>query len=158
MERVNYFKMIYYCFLTTHQVIGFLRNFIKRLTSKSSSDWNSKIMQHPRQSDGHNCGPLILKFAETYLQHKDISTVETTQKANTAFRRHIAILLMKESESVEDYCIYCNLIDCEKDSEDCTMVQCDSCKRWAHIPCITEGINQENLTYEKKEYNCKTCA
>ncbi|XP_030405247.1 sentrin-specific protease 1-like [Gopherus evgoodei] len=134
------------------------RNFIKRLTSKSSSDWNSKIMQHPRQSDGHNCGPLILKFAETYLQHKDISTVETTQKANTAFRRHIAILLMKESESVEDYCIYCNLIDCEKESEDCTMVQCDSCKRWAHIPCITEGINQENLTYEKKEYNCKTCA
>ncbi|XP_050816214.1 sentrin-specific protease 1-like isoform X2 [Gopherus flavomarginatus] len=134
------------------------RNFIKRLTSKSSSDWNSKIMQHPRQSDGHNCGPLILKFAETYLQHKDISMVETTQKANTAFRRHIAILLMKESESVEDYCIYCNLIDCEKESEDCTMVQCVSCKRWAHIPCITEGINQENLTYEKKEYNCKTCA
>ncbi|XP_050777851.1 uncharacterized protein LOC127033743 isoform X3 [Gopherus flavomarginatus] len=73
------------------------RNFIKRLTSKSSSDWNSKIVQHPRQSDGHSCGPLILKFAETYLQHKDISTVETTQKANTAFRRHIAILLMKES-------------------------------------------------------------
>ncbi|XP_050806886.1 uncharacterized protein LOC127049707 isoform X5 [Gopherus flavomarginatus] len=134
------------------------RNFIKRLTSKSSSDWNSKIVQHPRQSDGHNCGPLILKFAETYLQHKDISTVETTQKANTAFRRHIAILLMKESESVEDYCIYCNLIDCEKESEDCTMVQCDSCKRWAHRPCITEGTNQENLTYEKKEYNCKTCA
>ncbi|XP_050793743.1 uncharacterized protein LOC127043711 isoform X2 [Gopherus flavomarginatus] len=134
------------------------RNFIKRLTSKSSSDWNSKIMQHPRQSDGHNCGPLILKFAETYLQHKDISMVETTQKANTAFRRHIAILLMKESESVEDYCIYCNLIDCEKESEDCTMAQCVSCKRWAHIPCITEGINQENLTYEKKEYNCKTCA
>ncbi|XP_030432242.1 uncharacterized protein LOC115657972 isoform X5 [Gopherus evgoodei] len=134
------------------------RNFIKRLTSKSSSDWNSKIVQHPRQSDGHNCGPLILKFVETYLQHKDISTVETTQKANTAFRRHIAILLMKESESVEDYCIYCNLIDCEKESENCTMVQCDSCKRWAHIPCITEGTNQENLTYEKKEYNSKTCA
>ncbi|CAM5168296.1 unnamed protein product [Natator depressus] len=37
------------------------RNFIKRLTRKSSSDWNSKIVQHPRQSDGHNCGPLILK-------------------------------------------------------------------------------------------------
>ncbi|XP_039367841.1 putative ubiquitin-like-specific protease 1B [Mauremys reevesii] len=49
------------------------RNFIKRLTSKSSSDWNSKIVPHPRQSDGHNCGPLILKFAETYLQHKDFS-------------------------------------------------------------------------------------
>ncbi|KAM9173016.1 uncharacterized protein ACDP82_000209 isoform 1-T2 [Pangshura tecta] len=150
--------MIYYCFLTIHQVIGFLRNFIKRLTSKSSSDWNSKIVQHPRQSDGHNCGPLILKFAEMYLQHKDISAIETTQEANTAFGRHIAVLLMKESESVEDYCIYCNLINCEKESEDCTMVQCDSCKRWAHIPCTTEGINQENLMDEKKEYNCKKCA
>ncbi|XP_074802991.1 uncharacterized protein LOC141983936 isoform X2 [Natator depressus] len=37
------------------------RNFIKQLTRKSSSDWNSKILQHPRQSDGHSCGSLILK-------------------------------------------------------------------------------------------------
>ncbi|XP_039395212.1 transcription factor BYE1-like [Mauremys reevesii] len=93
-----------------------------------------------------------------YLQHKDFSAVETTQGATTAFRRHIAILLMKESESVEDYCIYCNCINCEKENEDCTMVQCDSCKRWAHIPCIAEGTNQENLKDEKKEYNCKKCA
>ncbi|XP_026518282.1 jmjC domain-containing histone demethylation protein 1-like [Terrapene carolina triunguis] len=84
--------------------------------------------------------------------------VETTQKANTAFRRHIAILLMKESENVEDYCIYCNLVNCEKESEDCTMVQCDSCKRWAHLPCITEGTNQDYLPDDKKEYNCKKCA
>ncbi|XP_039374690.1 CXXC-type zinc finger protein 1-like [Mauremys reevesii] len=61
-------------------------------------------------------------------------------------------------ESVEDYCIYCNFVICEKESEDCTMVQCDSCKRWAHMPCITEGTNQENLTDEKKEYKCKKCA
>ncbi|CAM4468298.1 unnamed protein product, partial [Caretta caretta] len=39
------------------------RNFIKRLTSNSPSDWKSKIVQHNRQSDGHNCGPLILKKA-----------------------------------------------------------------------------------------------
>ncbi|CAM4465217.1 unnamed protein product, partial [Lepidochelys olivacea] len=39
------------------------RNFIKRLTSNSPSDWKSKIVQHSRQSDGHNCGPLILKKA-----------------------------------------------------------------------------------------------
>ncbi|CAM5155040.1 unnamed protein product [Natator depressus] len=58
-------------------------------------------------------------------------------------------------ESVEDYCIYCNLVNCEKESEDCTMVKCDSCKRWASIPCITEGTNQDYLTDEKKEYNAK---
>ncbi|XP_030399403.1 sentrin-specific protease-like [Gopherus evgoodei] len=89
------------------------RNFIKRLTCKSSSDWNSKIVEHPRQSDGHNCGPLILKFAETYLQHKDISMVETIQKANTAFRRHIAILLMKESGNYFLPCIVDSLGTCE---------------------------------------------
>ncbi|CAM5159096.1 unnamed protein product [Eretmochelys imbricata] len=104
------------------------RNFIKRLTRKSSSDWNSKIVQHPRQSDGHNCGPLIFK-GYIYFQ-----------------------------ESVEDYCIYCNLVNCEKESEACTMAQCDSCKRWAHMPCITEGTNQDSLTDEKKGYNCKNCA
>ncbi|XP_077667822.1 uncharacterized protein LOC144262062 isoform X1 [Eretmochelys imbricata] len=37
------------------------RNFIKQLTRKSSSDWNSKIVQHPRQSDGHSCRSLTLK-------------------------------------------------------------------------------------------------
>ncbi|KAG6937638.1 hypothetical protein G0U57_008626 [Chelydra serpentina] len=133
-----------------------LRNwrYFKRLTSKSSSDWESKIVQHTRQSNGHNCGPLILKFAETYLQQKDISTVETPQKANTAFRRQMAIVLTKESESVEDYCIYCNLVNCEKESEGRTMDQCESCKRRAHMPWIPEGINQENMT-EKKEYKCK---
>nr|XP_048707752.1 uncharacterized protein LOC125637395 [Caretta caretta] len=28
----------------------------------------------------------------------------------------------------------------------------------ASIPCITEGTNQDYLTDEKKEYNCKKCA
>ncbi|CAM5114620.1 unnamed protein product [Eretmochelys imbricata] len=64
----------------------------------------------------------------------------------------------EESESMEDYCIYRNLVNCEKESEDCTMVKCDSCERWASIPCITEGTNQDYLTDEKKEYNCKKCA
>ncbi|KAG6922271.1 hypothetical protein G0U57_003026, partial [Chelydra serpentina] len=73
------------------------RSFIKRLTRKSPSDWKSKIVQHNRQTDGYNCGLLILKFAEMYLQQKNISTVETTQEANTSFRREIAIVLMKES-------------------------------------------------------------
>ncbi|KAG6921129.1 hypothetical protein G0U57_010124 [Chelydra serpentina] len=73
------------------------RNLIKQITSQTSSDWKSKIVQHTRQSDGHNCRPLILKFAETYLQQKDISMVYTTQEANTVFRRQIAIVLMKES-------------------------------------------------------------
>ncbi|CAM2098109.1 unnamed protein product [Caretta caretta] len=50
------------------------------------------------------------------LEQKDIRSVETSQEANTAFRRQIAIVLMKESESVEDYCIYCNLVSCEKKS------------------------------------------
>ncbi|KAG6930582.1 hypothetical protein G0U57_003463 [Chelydra serpentina] len=84
--------------------------------------------------------------------------VETTQEANTAFRRQITIVLMKESESVEDYCIYCNPVDCEKESEDRTTVQCDSCHRWAHMPCIPEGTNQGKLTNEKQEYKCKKCA
>ncbi|KAG6925413.1 hypothetical protein G0U57_014516 [Chelydra serpentina] len=147
-----------------------LRNwrYFKRLTSKSSSDWKSKIVQHTRQNDGHNCRPLILKVLSVVSLQKDISTVETPQEANTVFRRQIAIVLMKESESVKDYCIYCNLINCDKESEDCTMVQCESCKRWAHMPCIPEGTNQENMTDKnadaknvhssvlyKKNYMCK---
>ncbi|KAG6920865.1 hypothetical protein G0U57_013060, partial [Chelydra serpentina] len=64
---------------------------------KTPSGLETKIVEHKRQSDGHNCGPLILKFAETYLWHKDISTVEITQEALTTSRRKIAILLMRES-------------------------------------------------------------
>ncbi|EMP24977.1 hypothetical protein UY3_17954 [Chelonia mydas] len=60
-------------------------------------------------------------------------------------------------ESVEDYCPYCNLVNCGKESEDCTMVQCDSCKGWAHMPCIPEGTSQDYLTDEKKQHNCKKC-
>ncbi|CAM2096145.1 unnamed protein product [Caretta caretta] len=76
----------------------------------------------------------------------------------------IKILLARDDkrhcqlESVEDYCTYRNPVNCEKESEDCTTFQCDSCKRWAHMPCITEGTNQDYLTEEKKEYNCKKCA
>ncbi|CAM5142376.1 unnamed protein product, partial [Natator depressus] len=53
------------------------RNFIKQLTRKSSSDWNSKILQHPRQSDGHSCGSLILKKAwRTTAYTATLSTVK----------------------------------------------------------------------------------
>ncbi|KAG6920605.1 hypothetical protein G0U57_016369 [Chelydra serpentina] len=88
-----------------------LRNWrilIKRLTSNSPSDWKSKIVQHNRQSDGQNCGPLILMFAEMYLQQKDISSVETAQETNTEFRRQIAIVLMKKSGN--------NFLPCSMDS------------------------------------------
>ncbi|CAM4561750.1 unnamed protein product, partial [Lepidochelys kempii] len=81
------------------------RNFIKRLTRKSSSDWNSKIVQHPRHSDGHNCGPLIFKKVWRTTAHSaTLSTGKTVR-----------------------------------------IVQCDSCKRWAHMPGIPEGTSQDYL-------------
>ncbi|XP_014425344.2 uncharacterized protein LOC102456264 isoform X1 [Pelodiscus sinensis] len=134
------------------------RNFIKGEKSNSTSNWKCQIVSHNRQIDGYNCGPLILKFAEMYLQLKDVSSVDISEEANNEFRRHIAILLMKESEGIEEFCIYCNRINCEKKSEECTMVQCDSCKRWAHMPCIPEGITEEMINDEKTEYKCQKCS
>ncbi|XP_044838845.1 uncharacterized protein LOC123345850 [Mauremys mutica] len=70
-------KVFTKCMASANVLSKNFRNFIKRLTSKSSSDWNSKIVQHPRQSDGHNCGPLILKKAwRTSAYTATLSTVK----------------------------------------------------------------------------------
>ncbi|CAM5144171.1 unnamed protein product, partial [Natator depressus] len=37
------------------------RSFLYQQTAKLSGNWKTKIVEHKRQSDGHNCGPLILK-------------------------------------------------------------------------------------------------
>ncbi|CAM4568902.1 unnamed protein product [Lepidochelys olivacea] len=76
---------------------------------------------------------LIIDPLETYLQHKDISAVETTQEALTTCRRKIAILLMEEAESVEEYCVYSNLVTCKKESEDCMMGSSVTLVRGGHM-------------------------
>ncbi|CAM5130853.1 unnamed protein product [Natator depressus] len=42
---------------------------------------------------------------------------------------------MERQKSVEDYCIYCNLVSCEKESEECTMVSETNA-----INCLRIGI------------------
>ncbi|XP_067409985.1 uncharacterized protein [Emydura macquarii macquarii] len=133
------------------------RAFLFRDRSKGTIGWKTKVLEHKAQSDGHNCGPLILRFAESYLLEEDIRTVETTEEAMNIFRRKIAIRLLQESDSVEDYCIYCSFMTCTQ-KKDCMMVQCDSCKRWAHVLCIPGGISEDILHDEHKEYKCKKCA
>ncbi|CAM4702954.1 unnamed protein product, partial [Caretta caretta] len=37
------------------------RSFLYQRTGKLTENWKTKILEHHRQIDGHNCGPLILK-------------------------------------------------------------------------------------------------
>ncbi|XP_069498746.1 uncharacterized protein [Ambystoma mexicanum] len=68
---------------------NFLRShFPENLTPCS---WKVEHCAHETQQDGFNCGPLILKFAETYLCGGELKDVPTKTSDLDDFRNHIAM-------------------------------------------------------------------
>nr|XP_033494403.1 sentrin-specific protease 1-like isoform X1 [Epinephelus lanceolatus]XP_033494404.1 sentrin-specific protease 1-like isoform X1 [Epinephelus lanceolatus]XP_033494405.1 sentrin-specific protease 1-like isoform X1 [Epinephelus lanceolatus] len=122
------------------------RNFLRmREHQSSSASWTVETLGHELQVNGSSCGVLILKFVEEYLQSGSIFDVKTDPASVQAARLHIACKLIENGGSVEDYCIECNMINPDTDSDNVSMVQCDICLRWAHHDCLKSVPANGNL-------------
>lgn len=94
--------------------------------------WNREIERPynlPYQSDGYNCGPLVIYYMRLLSGMKTVENFEANQ-----YRLELKKLLSTKYDSIDLTCIYCY----NDDKND--VVYCNTCALWAHRTCLERGL------------------
>lgn len=107
---------------------------------------HSNYMQHIKQEDSYNCGPLIVYFFEQICNQESL----TTSIDMGDYRKRLKYLLISKAPNMKEMCLFCS-----RKYTLCDYEQCFTCKRYLHDRCATLPQQSHTCIVENMCELCK---
>ncbi|XP_016120484.1 uncharacterized protein [Sinocyclocheilus grahami] len=118
--------------------------------------WRPGKIKHSFQEDSFSCGVFVMLMAKQVVEEfpkiPDRINITPSKEMMCHYRKNLAKDILLASVSREEYCSVCGKLEKGQTEEQIIWIQCESCKRWFHVPCLNI-----NVPPEEQAWTCDLC-